>query len=137
MAQEDHADLIVALVIACVIIIFLLYIIVKRERLTKRAIKELRKPFDLNDSFVGRHFFVHGFYPRKQFPPLYEAFWLIEVRIEGKEEFLCRFKVTDQQAATLLDYPNKMFVLEKDSDKLSFRLVLDENELFFKLRHKE
>lgn len=137
MGQENYTNVVIALVVACVIIIFLLYIIVKRERLTKRAIKELRKPFDLNDSFVGRHFFVHGFYPRKQFPPLYEAFWLIEVRIEGKEEFLCRFKVTDQQAATLLDYPNKMFVIEKANNQLSFHRVLDENELFFKLRHKD
>lgn len=135
MAQEDHADLIVALVIACVIIIFLLWIIVKWERIAKKALRDSNKPITLND-FVGCHFFIHGLYPKKQSPSTYEDAWLVEARIEGKEG-MSVLKITDQQAGALVEHPNKMFVLEKDSDKLSFRLVLDENELFLKLRHKE
>jgi hypothetical protein len=133
MAQTD---VVIALVVACLIIVFLILIIRKWEKVAKKALRDSNKPITLNESFVGCHFFIHGFYPKKQSPGTYEDAWLVEARIEGKEGVPV-LKITDQQAGALVEHPNKMFVLEKDSDKLSFRLVLDENELFLRLRHKE
>jgi hypothetical protein len=136
MTQEDRTALVATLIIACAVIVLLLWIIRKWERIAKKTIRNLGKPLILNESFVGRHFFVHGFYPRKQLSPTYEAFWMIEARVEGKEGMLV-LKITDKQAGTLIDHPNKLFELRKNGENFSFHLVLEENELFLKLRHKD
>ena len=62
MSQQDYNDIVVVFALACALIIVLIVIIRKWQRIAKKAIKDLGKAFELNESFIGCHFFIHSFY---------------------------------------------------------------------------